>query len=260
MAQWHLGTMGFSYKEWAGVFYPPGMKPGEYLSYYSQHFDAVELDTTFYATPPAERVRKWAAAVPDSFRFAAKAPRAVTHEGEPDQAIDAMKSFLDVMRHMGEKLGVIVLQFPPRFSVAHFDSLDRLLAALPPDIRFAVELRHSSWGTARTLEMLRQHRCALVHAEYRTRPSQLHVTSDLLYLRWVGEHNRFAQRDHEQIDVGPSLDWWADQLQRVGPQVQSIWGFFNNDYAGYAIGTCQRFRSMLGLPPPPAPAYPQSLF
>ena len=77
MPNWRIGTMGFSYADWAGTFYPEEMKPANYLDFYARHFDAVELDTTFHA-PPAERVRQWAEATPDDFRFAVKAPRAVT--------------------------------------------------------------------------------------------------------------------------------------------------------------------------------------
>ena len=71
-----IGTCGWSYKEWSGVFYPRGMKPGEYLSYYSEQFDSVELDTTFHAVPPPERVRRWASVTPKHFQFCVKAPRA----------------------------------------------------------------------------------------------------------------------------------------------------------------------------------------
>src|SRR5687768_13678275 len=77
---WRLGTIGFSYADWAGPFYPRGMKPGEYLPYYARFFDAVELHTTFHAIPPPSRIRRWADATPEHFRFTVKSPRAVTHE------------------------------------------------------------------------------------------------------------------------------------------------------------------------------------
>ena len=76
---WRLGTMGFSYADWAGTFYPAGTKAGDYLARYARFFDAVELDTTFHAVPPAERFRRWAGATPAGFRFAVKTPKTVTH-------------------------------------------------------------------------------------------------------------------------------------------------------------------------------------
>ena len=80
MPDWRIGTMGFSYADWAGVFYPPGTKAGDYLEHYAQYFDTVELDTTFHAAPPPERFRRWAEVTPDGFRFCMKMPRAVTHD------------------------------------------------------------------------------------------------------------------------------------------------------------------------------------
>src|SRR5947209_1294514 len=113
--RYRLGTIGFSYPEWVGGFYPRDLKATDYLSFYARYFDCVELDTTFHAVPPAATVRRWAAQVPDDFRFAVKCPRTVTHEGRIDAQISVMSEFLDVMRELGGKLGPVLLQFPPSF-------------------------------------------------------------------------------------------------------------------------------------------------
>src|SRR3954453_598716 len=81
MPDWRFGTMGFGYADWNGVFYPAGTKSSDYLAFYARHFNSVELDTTFYATPEIARVKHWAASVPDDFRFTMKTPRTITHEG-----------------------------------------------------------------------------------------------------------------------------------------------------------------------------------
>ena len=78
--RWRLGTMGFSYGDWAGVFYPRGLKNVDWLAHYARHFNAVELDTTFHALPDRDRVRRWGDATPPDFRFAAKTPKGITHE------------------------------------------------------------------------------------------------------------------------------------------------------------------------------------
>ena len=257
---WRLGTMGFSYGDWAGPFYPPGMKPGEYLAHYAGHFNAVELDTTFHAVPPPERFRRWADVTPLDFRFAVKTPRAVTHDAPPDRAITPMREFLDAARVLGEKLGVVLIQYPPHFEADQFDRLASFLAALPDDVRFAVELRNRTWGTSRTLDLLRHHRCCLVAAEYLTRPGRIHVTTDFLYLRWVGEHGRFETHAREQADVTESLRWWRNQAGGLTGGATAAWGFFNNDYAGYGVGTCNRFKSLLGLDVVEPPAIPGGLF
>jgi uncharacterized protein YecE (DUF72 family) len=252
MTRLHLGTMGFGYSDWADVFYPPDSKPGDYLAHYARHFDTVELDTTFHATPPADRVRRWADVTPDHFRFTAKVPKTVTHEGAIDRRLREMNEFIEVMRTFGNKLAVLLIQLPPSFGIDQFEPLERFLRTLPKDIRFAVEFRNSSWGQQRTLDLLRENRCALVMAEYLTRPRQILTTTDFLYIRWVGEHQRFKELNHEQVDVTPSLEWWRDEMKRAiaTGRLTDIWGFFNNDFSGYSVATCRRFMRMMGLPVP----------
>lgn len=247
---WRLGTCGFGYDDWRGPFYPPDAKPGDYLAYYGRYFNAVELDTTFHAAPPPERAARWASAVPDDFRFCPKAPRAVTHDAEPalDGAVGPMTEFLDSMRALGPKLGAVLIQFPPSFTADQTWRLDEFLAALPTDVRYAVELRNRSWGTQRTLDLLRAHRCAIVSAEYLTRPGRLPVTTDFAYVRWIGEHGKYNHHDREQDDPTPALEWWRKHLEPVAQEVRTVYGFMNNDYAGYAVGTCLRLKRMLGLP------------
>jgi uncharacterized protein YecE (DUF72 family) len=250
ITQFYLGTMGFGYSEWAEVFYPPTSKPGDYLSHYARHFDTVELDTTFHATPPIERVRRWSDVTPDHFRFCVKTPKQITHEGALDRRVAEMRQFLDVMRALGPKLAMVLIQLPPSCGIDQIESLERLLKILPRDIRFAVEFRNASWGQQRTLDLLREQRAALVAADYLTRPARIHVTTDQLYIRWVGEHGRFEELDHEQIDIGPNLEWWKAEIERVAldQPIENVWGIFNNDYSGYAIAACRRFMGMMGLP------------
>jgi uncharacterized protein YecE (DUF72 family) len=257
---WRVGTMGFSYADWAGVFYPRGTKPSDYLAHYAKYFDTVELDTTFHATPPPQRFRRWAEVTPDGFRFAAKMPKAVTHEVAPDRAIGAMNEFLDSARNLGDKLGVVLIQFAPQFEINQFDSVARLLAVLPTDLRFAVEFRNRTWGTQRTLDLLRQHRCALVAAEYLSRTGRIHVTTDFLYVRLIGEHERFEELDHEQRDVSESLNWWDREVAHVANQVKTAWCFFNNDFSGYSVATANRFKSLTGQVVHEPPAIPGGLF
>lgn len=244
----HTGTMGFSYADWAGIFYPRGTKPGDYLAWYAKNFDTVELDTTFHATPPVDRVRRWADVTPDDFRFCPKAPRAVTHEPAMHKRIGQMHEFLDALRTFGKKLAVVLIQLPPSCGIDQFDDLTRLLAALPTDLRFAVEFRNATWGEPRTLDLLRNHNCALVAAEYLSRPAQLLTTADFTYVRLIGQHERFEELNREQLDVTPSLTWWKAQLDAAPPTVTDAYVFFNNDFSGYSVATCRRFMQLAGLP------------
>ncbi|HEV2293277.1 MAG TPA: DUF72 domain-containing protein [Tepidisphaeraceae bacterium] len=259
---WRLGTMGFGYADWAGVFYPEGIKSSDYLEHYAKHFDAVELDTTFYATPPLERVQKWAEATPAEFRFSAKVPKAVTHETDLDRAAPAMIDFLRVMqRGMGEKLGLVLLQFPPGLGARDgMPKLEKLLRELPNDVELAAEFRHESWWNAQTTDLLKSYRVAWTSAEYVAEPRAIVPTTDLLYVRLIGEHGRIKLMNTVQIDVSANLRSWRDRLIAIDPPPKQIWVLFNNDYSGFAIETLRQFRSMIGLPQPKPPPEPGGLF
>lgn len=259
MPQWRLGTMGFGYSEWTNVFYPRGMKAGEYLGWYAQHFDTVELDTTFHAAPTADRVRHWASLTPSGFRFTAKAPRAVTHDAPLETTAATMLAFLDALRNFGDKLGVVLLQFPPTFAANRFGALDEFLGKMPTDLRYAVEFRHPSWRVSqRTVEMLRHHRVAWASVDYVGEKAEIRPTTDFIYVRWIGEHARFPDMNHEQLDMTERLEWWKARIAEV-PGVETVWGFFNNDYSGYSVATCERFKRIIGLSPM-RPAMPRDLF
>jgi uncharacterized protein YecE (DUF72 family) len=245
---WRIGTMGFSYEDWSGPFYPLSMKSGDWLSWYARHFDTVELDTTFYAAPTPDRVARWTAVTPDEFCFCLKTPRAITHDAPLAVGAAPMREFVEVCRGFGSKLGAILIQFAPSFMADQFGVLDAFLATLPEDLNFAVELRHRSWGTPDTLRMLHERRCAFVSAEYSVRPARVFATADFLYLRWIGIHHQFPRYGQELLDPTEPLTWWKGAIDAVLPKVRRVFGLFNNDYAGYAIGTANRFKRMVGLP------------
>jgi uncharacterized protein YecE (DUF72 family) len=225
-----------------------GMPQRSYLAHYSQVFNAVELDSTFYGTPPVERVRQWAASVPDNFKFCVKTPREITHDRRLLQTQPLMTPFLETMRWLGHKLGAVLIQLPPTFTADQFDTVADFLACLPPDIQYAVEFRHPSWYVPETAELLKTHGMGWVSIDYIDLPRQIGLTADFLYIRWLGEHGRFEQKDQERLDVTAELIWWWDYIQPHLGHVQTFYGFFNNDYAGFSAGSCNRFKQIVGLP------------
>jgi len=248
MTELFLGTMGYSYGDWKGVFYPSGVHARDYLAHYARIFNTVEMDTTFYAIPRPAVVQGWAVAVPDDFRFTVKTPRSITHEMGLANSSQFMIEFLHVMRGLGEKLGVILIQFPPSYASDKFPIFAAFIDELPIDIRFAVEFRHGSWYTTQTGEFLSIHRISWVATEYADLPHQITPTTDFLYIRWLGKHAAFRRYDHEQVDQGSRLSCWGEQIRRGPEHVQKVYGFFNNDYSGFAPTTCNRFKALFDLP------------
>lgn len=255
--------MGFSYKDWNGYFYPADLAARNYLTYYSRVFNAVEIDSTFYGTPKAEYVGRWAASTPEGFRFCVKTPRIITHELGLVGAAGLMQEFVDTMRVLEERLGVILLQLPPSFSIEGFTNLKEFLAEMPQGFRYAVEVRHRSWHQARekVAAMLAERGVGWAATEYPGLPARIDVTADFLYIRWIGQHGTFQHHTHERIDRSKHLQAWWAELQTHLDMVQDVYGFFNNDYAGFAAGTANRFKAIAGLPGQPlAPAQQGKLF
>ncbi|UCE24306.1 MAG: DUF72 domain-containing protein, partial [Candidatus Zixiibacteriota bacterium] len=140
-----IGTSGFSYRDWLGNFYPQFCPQADFLQFYASRFMTVEIDATFYRIPTAETVRKWARTTPDNFRFAAKFPRTVTHEGDLQSRIESARDFTSVMEDLGVKRGPLLLQFPYSFRPDQKEILKAILESLPEGGMFAVELRNRKW-------------------------------------------------------------------------------------------------------------------
>src|SRR5712692_5833779 len=182
-----IGTHGFSYKDWVGVFYPPHMPNKNFLPFYGKVFDAVELDTTFYAVPRESTVEGWRANTPHDFQFACKLPKVITHEKHLLDAQDELEAFIKRMDALGDRLGPILIQTPPQF---HYDEIDKLklfLKLLPRGYRFAAEFRHRSWLREDVYDLLREHNVAWVNDDLYYMPKELHITADFTYIRWFGK-------------------------------------------------------------------------
>ena len=250
---WHIGTIGFGYDDWSGVFYPSGMKASNYLTHYSRIFNAVEIDSTFHAPPKRENLLRWLASTPTNFQFCLKMPKEVTHRANLTDKAYPLASFLDTTRILGEKLGVILVQFPPSFRHDQKEELIKFLENLPADLRFAVEVRHQSWYTAGISQaepefarILRDRGVCWVASDYPRLPKRIWQTASFFYFRWIGQHGSFAHHTHERIDRSADLGEWQKLIQEMD-FIGEKFGFFNNDYGGFAPGTANRFKLMMGL-------------
>ena len=139
---YYLGCPMWGMKDWVGTLYTRKARSQDYLAQYARVFNAVEGNTTFYSTPPEASVAKWREAVPESFRFAFKIPREVTHELGLEGAVGETLDFLERMEPLGPRLGPFMIQLPPSFGPDRIEVLDRYLRSLPAEYHYAVELRH----------------------------------------------------------------------------------------------------------------------
>ncbi len=255
----YIGTSSWSAPSWEGVFYPRGTPPGEYLSFYATRFDTVEIDATFYRIPSAAMVDGWRERTPAGFRFAAKMPQVVTHEKGLVDCGEECAAFFKVMERLGDKLGPLLLQFryfrkdelpvPDPF----LDRLAAFLPTLPAQLRFAVEVRNKSLVTPRLLEALARHRVALAFIDHPWfhRIGALAgrdgiLTGDFAYLRWLGDRRGIEAKtttwDRLIVDRTREMGEWIPAMRDILRTGRTIHGYFNNHYAGYAVGSIERFR------------------
>jgi uncharacterized protein YecE (DUF72 family) len=174
-------------------------------------------------------------------------PRLITHELGLIRSTTFIQEFIDRVLILGDKLGVVLIQLPPNFTSLSKSIFTSFIKELPGDIRFAVEFRHQSWYTSKSAELLKQHNVCWVATEYKRLPKTVPITSDFAYVRFIGRHGRFNHFNQLRIDITSNLRWWQKRIEDIFPQIKSFFGFFNNDYSGFAPATCNQFKSMLGL-------------
>jgi uncharacterized protein YecE (DUF72 family) len=258
-----IGTSAFTAAGWPGTFYPPGLKSFDYLSYYAQHFDVVEIDSTFYGTPRVSVVQSWDAKTPEGFLFAAKVPREITHQKVLKDCDADFKTFLTTMDTLGDKLGPLLFQFG-KFDKYSFNSLDDFLERLIPFLkklpkghRFVVEIRNKNWLVPKFADILREHSVALalLDQSWMPRPWEMKdqfdlITSDFTYVRWLGDRKGIEEQtktwDKVIVDRQRDLLEWVGLLKKVHERRIMILAFANNHYAGNGPATVELFRSLWG--------------
>jgi len=256
-----LGTSAFTPDGWQGTFYPPGLKPVDFLGYYATQFNTVEVDSTFYRIPTAAMVKRWNSVTPPGFIFAAKVPQIITHEKLLKDAAEDLKQFLGVMDLLGEKLGPLLFQFP-YFKKDTFAQPDEFLArlipfldTLPQGYRFAVEIRNKHFVCPPYVEALRERKIALALIDHPYMPfvSQLFqqcdpITADFTYIRWLGD--RYAIESVTKVwnkvvvDRTRELSEWAKACQLILRRGVNIFAYANNHFAGHGPATIRQFEEI----------------
>ncbi len=247
-----IGTSGWSYKEWEGVFYPNSNTPK--LTFYSNIFKTAEIDSTFYANPSKGLVVGWLRNSPKDFEFSVKIPQVITHKKQLDlragSEVDLVE-FLDLMEPLREagKLGPLLVQLPPSFGRNKLDKLQEFLDALPRKknyYKFAIEFRNKSWlkDSEEVNELLRKYNIAKTVVDEPLLPVDLTGTADFAFIRWHGRGERpWYNYRYNQEELEP----WVERVKNEMKGTQKIYGYFNNHFHGYAIENGLEFLEKLNL-------------
>ncbi len=251
MGRYWLGCSGWAYDDWVGPFYPAGTPAGEFLARYARVFRTVEVDSSFYRPPTPFLVRRWASITPEGFRFSLKVPRNVTHPDRGTDGTEVLARFLESLSPLRStgKLGPIVLQFPASFRATEAPRLEALLAAIPPEVSLAVELRHGSWWTEGTRRLLEGRGAALVWSVVPSTYPPPWVTADFLYARFIGDR-ALTRFDRIQRSGRDELEKMRALFDREGRAATSVFAYSNNHFMGFGPGTTAELAAVLGEPVP----------
>jgi uncharacterized protein YecE (DUF72 family) len=240
-ARVRIGTSGWVYPHWTGVFYPKGLPRSDWLAFYAQRFDTVELNNSFYRQPTLEQFVRWRRAVPAGFAYAVKSNRFITHIKR--LAVDAptIARSYDAVAGLGPALAAILVQLPPRF-VFDAERLERFCAAVARRRRrHAIEPRDASWLAEPSLAQLRARNIALCITDTPRWPTRLAVTADFVYLRFHGPGRLYSSPYDDD-----GLRAWAARIRAWRDEGRDVLAYFNNDVSGYAPRDATRLRELVG--------------
>lgn len=222
----YIGTSGFHYDHWQGVFYPDGLPRSQWFEHYCGSFDTVEINNTFYRLPERNTFEAWRDQAPRGFCYVLKFSRYGSHLKCLKEPQSTTGSFLERGRLLGPHLGPILVQLKPNWS-CNPERLEQFLEAAPDDRRWAFEFRDPSWLCDRTFELLRRHDAALcVHDMIEDHPRE--ITADWTYLRFHGQ-NYGGSYSHQFLTAT------AQQIAKRLADGLDVFAYFNNDAEGHAV-------------------------
>jgi uncharacterized protein YecE (DUF72 family) len=235
--EWHIGCSGFHYKHWKERFYPEGLPQKKWFEYYCEHFKTLELNVTFYRFPQLSFLQNWHAKSPADFRFAVKAPRAITHYKKFNDTAQLISSFYETINDgLQEKLGPVLFQMPPAF---HYDEakLERVLNSLDPSFDNVFEPRHISWWNQTVYDRLAEKNISFCGMSYPGLPDDLIQNAPAVYYRFHGVPNLYNSPYSE--------DSLKKVIAAIDGKTREGWFYFNNDIDAVAPGNAKEMIALL---------------
>ncbi|MBD3229035.1 MAG: DUF72 domain-containing protein [Candidatus Lokiarchaeota archaeon] len=255
MTDINLGCSGWSYEDWKGYFYDKNINSNLMLLFYSKVFNTVEINSTFYALPRSEKIAEnWYKKTPKNFIFSVKFPQQITHKTLGKKRLSSelhyMTRFYKLIDPLKEKLGPILIQFPPKFG-KDLDLLEELISYLLDRYKYTMEFRNDSWIINKkldsdTLKLLEKHDIAYcIVSEPGPIPSINVISTDFVYIRWHGLNNdhwyNYLYSDEEIKEEKKRVE-----KIKANDDVKKIYGYFNNHLNGQAPANCRYLLQLLG--------------
>jgi uncharacterized protein YecE (DUF72 family) len=223
-----IGTSGWHYQHWRGPFYPERFPASRMLEFYTERFDTVELNNTFYRLPSENAVRAWRDSTPDGFVFAVKGSRFLTHMKKLKDPEAGLERFFERADLLGPKLGPVLFQLPPFWELDE-DRLSAFIRALPPGGRYAFEFRNPTWHVTPVYDLLAKNNAAFCPFDLAGYQSPVEITASWTYIRLHGPGGRYQGSYSEDALAG-----WGRRIEQWRKRLDAVFVYFDNDMAGFA--------------------------
>jgi len=242
-----IGTSGWDYKSWQNKFYPAKLKE-EKLQFYSEYFDTVELNFSFYKLPTKKMFKNWRTLTPNNFKFSVKLSSYITHSKKlkiDTSGKRAIRNFLNNAAPLKNKFCIVLVQLPGNFKI-NIERLEQFINFFSNELikkkskaRIALEFRHETWFYAETYEILRNYNCALVINDSAYFPYEETFTANFTYLRFHGPGMLYASK----YSVN-ELKKWKPKINNFPKEIKEVYIYFNNDFFGYAIDDAKYLKNL----------------
>ncbi len=246
----HIGTSGWVYRHWRGVFYPEDLPDKKKLKFFSEHFKTAEVNYSFYRLPALKVFENWREQTPDDFIFAVKASRFITHVKRLRDVGGAWTEFLRRAKGLKEKTGPLLLQFSPnfKFNDANLRRIETFLEEsksiekklFGKKLKLAFEFRDASWVNEKIFEVLKKHQAAWVIADSGAYPKTEAVTARFVYVRMHGPAGLFGSGYPEN-----EIKSLAERIKTWTKNNLEVYVYFNNDAQGFAVKNAKELLSFL---------------
>jgi uncharacterized protein YecE (DUF72 family) len=237
-----IGCSGWNYADWRGAFYPEREPQRRWLELYAERFDTVEVNNTFYRLPRRDAVAAWVSQTPETFTFAVKASRYLTHIKRLTDLRQGVARFYERIEPLIEarRLGPVLWQLPGNFK-RDDARLHDWLEALPAGMH-TIEFRHESWFCAPVMRALRERGVALTIGDHPERPFQTYeATTDWRFIRF-----HYGHRGRAGNYSATEIAQWSRRIAQWRRR-QSVWAYFNNDWRGFAPANARKLAQSLGV-------------
>lgn len=235
---WRIGCSGFYYREWKEVFYPQGLAQKDWFKFYCEHFNTIEINSTFYKMPTQKSFEKWYAESPADFVFTIKAPRLITHYKQLIACKELLADFyLAIGNGLTNKLACVLFQFPPKFNYTT-ERLQLLLDLLDPTFKNVVEFRHASWWDEEIYAKLAEHNIIFCGQSYPSALSDSVVNNNAtVYYRFHGKPVLYKSEYAEEV--------MKDLIEQVPTETAEAFIYFNNTWGTGALTNARQLQKLV---------------